>query len=457
MPPARAAPPDDHPPRGSGRRARRRRRRHRLSCLPAALRAALRGLAEVVPAPPASTLPGPPPAPHRRGASGRTAGRSRPRPPHAGCGRRGTPRMGCRTRASRMRAGTRIGSRASRWDQTASRRAGRRRPGLRLRGRSSRERPSGTANRSSRPRAPRGATPTPGDARPPAWRTPARPTACGFATRASPAPKNAARTIVTTAVRMMPTCDPPPAPAGRHEQLPSPSRVVHHTVAAQHTAPFPAGRPRQASCDLPGRPRRPCFRACKAIKYRTLPRPPCARAQPAATLGFAPVGAHPATSRKSSRSNAPVIIVMNPNAPQAAIDRVVGEIERMGSQAHLSRGDVPHRHRGHRRGGPGRPDPPPVPGRRREGRPDHEALQARQPRVPRGRQRHRGRRRERARRCSSAAATRAASPGRARSRTSRCSARSPATSRTAARRSSAAARSSRAPRPTPSRATARRR
>src|SRR5215211_1977933 len=29
---------------------------------------------------------------------------------------------------------------------------------------------------------------------------------------------------------------------------------------------------------------------------------------------------------------------MNPNAPQAAIDRVVGEIERMGSQAHLSRG-----------------------------------------------------------------------------------------------------------------------
>ena len=33
-----------------------------------------------------------------------------------------------------------------------------------------------------------------------------------------------------------------------------------------------------------------------------------------------------------------MIIVMNPNAPQAAIDRVVGEIERMGSQAHLSRG-----------------------------------------------------------------------------------------------------------------------
>src|SRR3954467_15975188 len=29
---------------------------------------------------------------------------------------------------------------------------------------------------------------------------------------------------------------------------------------------------------------------------------------------------------------------MNPNAPQAAIDRVVAEIERMGSQAHLSRG-----------------------------------------------------------------------------------------------------------------------
>ena len=29
---------------------------------------------------------------------------------------------------------------------------------------------------------------------------------------------------------------------------------------------------------------------------------------------------------------------MNPNAPQAAIDRVVAEIERMGAQAHLSRG-----------------------------------------------------------------------------------------------------------------------
>ena len=37
-----------------------------------------------------------------------------------------------------------------------------------------------------------------------------------------------------------------------------------------------------------------------------------------------------------------------------------------------------------------------VAGRRREGRPDHEAVQARQPRVPRGRQRRRGRRRERA-------------------------------------------------------------
>jgi 3-deoxy-7-phosphoheptulonate synthase len=34
-----------------------------------------------------------------------------------------------------------------------------------------------------------------------------------------------------------------------------------------------------------------------------------------------------------------VIIVMNPNAPQAAIDRVVAEIERMGSKAHLSRGE----------------------------------------------------------------------------------------------------------------------
>jgi 3-deoxy-7-phosphoheptulonate synthase len=33
-----------------------------------------------------------------------------------------------------------------------------------------------------------------------------------------------------------------------------------------------------------------------------------------------------------------VIIVMNPNAPAPAIDRVVAEIERMGSKAHLSRG-----------------------------------------------------------------------------------------------------------------------
>jgi 3-deoxy-7-phosphoheptulonate synthase len=33
-----------------------------------------------------------------------------------------------------------------------------------------------------------------------------------------------------------------------------------------------------------------------------------------------------------------VIIVMNSHAPAAAIDRVVAEIERMGSKAHLSRG-----------------------------------------------------------------------------------------------------------------------
>ena len=33
-----------------------------------------------------------------------------------------------------------------------------------------------------------------------------------------------------------------------------------------------------------------------------------------------------------------MIIVMSPNAPRQAIDRVVGEIERMGSQAHLSQG-----------------------------------------------------------------------------------------------------------------------
>ena len=33
-----------------------------------------------------------------------------------------------------------------------------------------------------------------------------------------------------------------------------------------------------------------------------------------------------------------MIIVMNSNAPQTSIDRVVAEIERMGSKAHLSRG-----------------------------------------------------------------------------------------------------------------------
>src|SRR5215813_9822109 len=33
-----------------------------------------------------------------------------------------------------------------------------------------------------------------------------------------------------------------------------------------------------------------------------------------------------------------VIVVMNPNAPQASIDRVVAEIERMGARPHLSRG-----------------------------------------------------------------------------------------------------------------------
>ena len=33
-----------------------------------------------------------------------------------------------------------------------------------------------------------------------------------------------------------------------------------------------------------------------------------------------------------------MIVVMNPNAPQGSIDRVVSEIERMGSKAHLSRG-----------------------------------------------------------------------------------------------------------------------
>src|SRR6478736_3622099 len=34
-----------------------------------------------------------------------------------------------------------------------------------------------------------------------------------------------------------------------------------------------------------------------------------------------------------------LIIVMNHSAPQAAIDRVVAEIEKMGNKAHLSRGE----------------------------------------------------------------------------------------------------------------------
>src|SRR5437868_830976 len=34
----------------------------------------------------------------------------------------------------------------------------------------------------------------------------------------------------------------------------------------------------------------------------------------------------------------PLIIVMNPNAPQGSVDRVVSEIERMGAAAHLSKG-----------------------------------------------------------------------------------------------------------------------
>ena len=89
-----------------------------------------------------------------------------------------------------------------------------------------------------------------------------------------------------------------------------------------------------------------------------------------------------------------MIIVMNPNAPQAAIDRVVAEIERMGARPHLSQGkfrtvigavgeegtlDQNHLAVARRRG---------------KSRPDHEAVQARQPRVSRGGQRRRNRRRE---------------------------------------------------------------
>src|SRR5207253_7061218 len=41
---------------------------------------------------------------------------------------------------------------------------------------------------------------------------------------------------------------------------------------------------------------------------------------------------------RSSIRSWPLIIVMNQGAPDGAIDRVVAEIERMGSKAHLSRG-----------------------------------------------------------------------------------------------------------------------
>ena len=76
-----------------------------------------------------------------------------------------------------------------------------------------------------------------------------------------------------------------------------------------------------------------------------------------------------------------MIIVMNPNAPKASIDRVVGEIEQMGGQrtcragkfrtvigAVGEEGNIDQNHLAIAR-------------RRGKGRPDHEALQARQPRV----------------------------------------------------------------------------
>src|SRR4051812_2394256 len=52
---------------------------------------------------------------------------------------------------------------------------------------------------------------------------------------------------------------------------------------------------------------------------------------------FAPIAARRG-QRPTSLEYRPVIIVMNHGAPQASIDRVVSEIERMGSAAHLSRG-----------------------------------------------------------------------------------------------------------------------
>ncbi|CAA9395392.1 MAG: 2-keto-3-deoxy-D-arabino-heptulosonate-7-phosphate synthase I beta, partial [uncultured Phycisphaerae bacterium] len=57
-------------------------------------------------------------------------------------------------------------------------------------------------------------------------------------------------------------------------------------------------------------------------------------------------------------------------------------------------GEVPDRDRGHGRGGDDRREPPGQPRRGREGAPDHEAVQAGQPRVPRGGLGRRGRRRQ---------------------------------------------------------------
>ena len=82
------------------------------------------------------------------------------------------------------------------------------------------------------------------------------------------------------------------------------------------------------------------------------------------------------------RSRPRMIIVLKPNPSPEQVRHVVERIEELGFVPHLSQGVVADHHRRHRRRGeaPGRAAPGDR--RRRERRPDHEAVQARQPRVP---------------------------------------------------------------------------
>ena len=74
-----------------------------------------------------------------------------------------------------------------------------------------------------------------------------------------------------------------------------------------------------------------------------------------------------------------MIIVMVPHAEEAAIERVVSEIGRMGAQAHFSRA-VPHRDRGGRRRGGAGSESPGVAGWGGKSRAGDEAVQTRQSR-----------------------------------------------------------------------------